>query len=172
MNKEFNELYNNLLEITNQKDWFNTLNKLVNLISSKGLENELYGTMKQAINSQNWEELKRIIFIVQRVPDPMFVPLLCELLEYKQFHLMEGIADALTFSDERSIPYIVKTLMEYDIDEDLGYHLRKKLIDILVYIKNEEAIIGLKQLALKSCSELVREESRKALVNIKHRFNV
>lgn len=163
MSQQFRFLYAQLQNAKDYQSRQNTFDKLVSLIHSEGLENELYEIMQQAMASKNWQELKNIIFLVQEISDPRFVPLLCELLGYEQFDLMEGIADALyDLNSEKAVPYIIKTLMDYNIDEDSGHHLRLKLVEILEFLKTEEAISGLRQLSLNSCSPLVRKETEKS----------
>ena len=161
MNEEFRKLYARLKESENHDQYQDAMRDLVELVESKDLSEGVLETTREELNVQNWSSLNNLIGLMQNAPNRKYTPILCELLDYRHFDLMEGIADALfDIVDERAVPYVIKTLLGYDFDEDLIYHLRIKLIDFLIRIGNKEAIDGLKLLSQNPIEVISREAKR------------
>ena len=135
------------------------LNKMAEFVDLTSSSEILINIIKEKIKSKNSNDTSDVIvfiWVIQRIADNIFVPVLCEILNnYRYFNLMEGIADALCFiADETCIEPIVNFLLEYEIDEDLGYHLRNKFLDVLDGIKTQKAIEGIKKVSESSNSQL------------------
>jgi hypothetical protein len=101
--------------------------------------------LKQAIEEQavakNWGCVCRLIWILQRFPNPALVPLLGRLLEERENDgCMEAIVDALNIMrDARAVGSLKRALSYRMPGDDLAFHFNKKVINALARIGTNEA---------------------------------
>jgi HEAT repeat protein len=157
--EQFLEIFREFEESETEGHRRSLLYKMAEFVELTSSSEILISIIKEKIKSTNSNDASDVtvfIWVIQMIADSVFVPVLCEILNnYRHFDLMEGIADALCFiADETCIEPIVNFLLEYEIEEDLGYHLRNKFLDVLDGIKTQNAIEGIKKVSESSNSQL------------------
>jgi hypothetical protein len=163
MDKELTELLEELESKFTYEERVTLFYKIRKWFLDKDNNSYLLELMKDAINHKDYNLLMILLIILQPDQDKRFTEVLCDILKLREYNFMEGAADVLyDIADENSIETVIEILEEYIIDDDLGYHLRIKLFDILFRINTGKSREGIKSL-LNSNIEQVRE--------IAHKFN-
>ena len=112
---------------------------------------------EQQALERNWGCICRLIWVMQRLPNKDFVPLLCKLLDERADEVyMEAVVDALNImSDVRAIEPLRRALSYRMPGDDLAFHFNKKVIGALARIGTAEARTVIAE-ALQSSDEPIR----------------
>jgi HEAT repeat protein len=156
MNELFQAAYRRLLSPETDPTEFTAA-----LQSAGDYRSDLLAALRERQAAGDLGTLLWLLFAVQRTGDPIFTPLLCELLDDPRHDCsyMEAIADALgDIQDERAVPCIVKAL-DFEIETDPDYKFNQKLLSALSRIGTPEAIAALER-AADDPRELVGEAAR------------
>jgi HEAT repeat protein len=158
MNKEFEHLYRQLVA-----DDIDTSQFLRQLKSIGDCRHDLLAALRERYVQEDWRNVSRLIWAVGLMPDPVFITILCELMEsHRDDGYMEGVADSLMeIADEKSVPCIIKAL-DYHVIGDDGRHFNRTLINALYKIGTDEAINAIKQVH-DSDNELIRSHAEEFL---------
>jgi len=111
------------------------------LESNPGFHEGLREAVEEQAAKKNWMCLCRLVWILNRFPNPDLVLLLARLLdEHDDDGCMEAIVDALNvMTDPRAVGSLKHALAYRMPGDDLAFHFNKKVINALARIGTPEA---------------------------------